>query len=54
MRRNNLTLGVRHSFTIQIVHRVPKFGPILLYRENENEMPEATQKSDAYAAFIHT
>ena len=26
-----LTLGVRRSK--QIVHRVPKFGPILLYRE---------------------
>ena len=31
-----LTLGVRRSFTIQIVHCLPKFGPILLYRENEN------------------
>ena len=31
-----LTLGVRCSLTIQIVHRVPKYGPILLYRENKN------------------
>ena len=49
-----LTLGVRRSFTIQIVHHVPKFGPILLYRENENYMPEATPESDADAAFTHT
>ena len=49
-----LTLGERCYFTIQIVHRVPNFGPILLYWENKYYMPEATRKSDAYAAFAHT
>ena len=41
-----LTLGERRSFTIQIVHRVPKFGPILLgktkikcQKQHENQMP---------------